>query len=849
MTAPRVTLQVCGRAGPAPLLYNVRRGIVGDDLKTALRSLRSSTSVTVVALIVLILGIGATTAIFSVVDAVVLRSLPFDQQHQLVALGERSVAGPLRPDDPDKLGNVSPQNYVDWAAQQQVFESIAAIASGWLTLRVPGAEPESIVPQRVTASFFDVLRVRPSLGRAFTSANEVAGRERVVVLSYAVWRRHFGGDPNVIGRFIPLEDLEGGPSAADSGGYEVVGVMPPDFAYPVGVTRPTDIWIPYVVPPEQRVRDPHSRYIYLQVIARLKPAVSLTQAKAHMDLIATAIEKANPEWNRGLGIGVRPLLDHVVGTRIRSWMLMLLGAVGLVLLIACANIANLFLARASARERDVAVRAALGASRWRLVRQFMIESLVLSAAGTVCAVGVAWWVVRLLRASMPDDLPRVTSIALDGRVLVATAGIALVTTVLFGIIPALAQSKPDLSNALKDGARGTAGRGRQRLRSVLVVSEVALALVLLVGAALFIGSFVSLIRIDPGFDADHVLTAQISPRIESRETPKDAAPAMADIVERISHIPGVVHASASVNSLPLSGYTSMKTISIPGKDFRLLNPNGVGVSVRHVSADYHRALKIPLRAGRLFNTGDRKGSPAVVIINESAAREFFPHEEPLGRTITIEDDRTVVGVVGDVHHMSLERDPLAEAYIPLEQSRAVGGDLAIRTLGNPYDVLPAVKSAVYEVLPDVPLRNVRTLEELLGTRVAQRKVSMMLLALFGLLGLVISAVGIYGVISCLVAQQTREIGVRMALGATRSRVVSTVLRNASGLVGAGLLVGGVASWYLSAGAKAFLFGLQATDLRALAAAILALSIAATIAVLVPARRAASVDPIVALRAE
>ena len=409
------------------------------------------------------------------------------------------------------------------------------------------------MPQRVTAGFFSVLRVRPALGHAFTVDNEAAGRDRVAVLSDGVWRRRFGADPQIIGRAIPLEDLEGGRGATEGGGYEVIGVMPPDFAYPVGATRPTDIWIPYVVPPNQRIRDPTQRNNYLQVIARLKPGVSLAQAQAQMDQVAAAIEQANPVWNKDNRVGVRPLVDHVVGARIRSWMLMLLGAVGLVLLIACANVANLLLARASAREREVGIRAALGAGRWRLVRQLMIESLTLSAAGTACAIVAAWWAVALLRSSMPDGVPRVTSIALDTRVLAAAAGLALFTGILFGTVPALQLSRPDLSNALKEGARSSAGAGRRRLRGALVVAEVALAVVLLVGAALFIGSFVSLLRIDPGFNPEHVLTAQISPRIESRTAPADSAPAFAEVVERISRIPGVTHASMIAGGIPLSG--------------------------------------------------------------------------------------------------------------------------------------------------------------------------------------------------------------------------------------------------------------------------------------------------------
>jgi putative ABC transport system permease protein len=458
-----------------------------DDLKAAVRSLRSSIGVTLAALVVLTLGIGATTAIFSVVDAVVLRGLPFDEHDRLVAVGER-----VRPSaqfsgsnaDPEALSFVAPQNYLDWAARQRVFASVAAIASGWLTLRTPGVEPESLVPQRVTASFFEVLRVRPAVGRTFTADNEVAGRNRVVVLSDGLWRRRFGADPQIVGRLIPLEDLEGDPAAASTGGYQVVGVMPPGFAYPIGARRPTDAWVPYVVPPEQRARDPRSRVSYLQVIARLKAGVSLAQSQAQMNQIAASIEAANPVWNKDNRIGVRPLADHIVGARMRSWMLMLLASVAVVLLIACANIANLLLARATARERELGIRAALGASRGRLLRQLLVESLILASLGTAGAIAVASWGVQVLRASMPDTVPRVTTIAVDLRVLGAAAGLALVTAILCGIVPALHSSRPDLTTALKDAARGSTGFARQRMRSALVVVEVALALILLVGAAL-----------------------------------------------------------------------------------------------------------------------------------------------------------------------------------------------------------------------------------------------------------------------------------------------------------------------------------------------------------------------------
>ena len=816
---------------------------MADDLKAAFRSFKSSKTFTVVALLVLMLGIGASTAVFSVVDAVVLRGLPFDEHDRLVAVGQRHQPGggsasriPVDPSrDPLQLSSAAPQNYMDWAAQQQVFESIAAIAGGAVTLREPGAEPEDLRSQRVTADFFKVLRVQPALGRGPVVDEEVDGRHRVAVLSDGLWRRRFGADPAIVGRVIPLE----------GGSYAVIGVMPADFMYPVGATRPTDLWVPYVVPADERIRNPQRVSIYLQTIARLKPGVSVQQAEAQMDQVAAALEKAHPVWNKDSRVGVRPLRDHIVGGNTKSWMLMLLGAVAIVLLIACANVANLLLARASAREREVGVRAALGASRWRLVRQLMVESLVLSIAGTALATVLAWWAVQVLRSSMPEGVPRISQISIDLRVLGAAAGLALVTGILFGIVPALQLSKPDLANALKEGARGSVGGQRQRLRSALVVLEVALAVVLLVGASLFIGSFITLMRIDPGFNPQNVLTVQVSPRFEPGKPFADSSRAFIDIVERISQAPSVVHASMISGGIPMGGGMSITTITVPGRKIE----NDDGISIRGVTPEYHKALRIPLKAGRLFEATDRKDGANVVILNESAARKYFPGENPVGRSVGLNQDRTVVGIVGDVHQFSLETEPRAEAYVPIAQQETPFGDLVIRTSDDPYQVLPAVKAAVLAALPDVPLRNVRTMEEIFARRVAQRRLNMLLLGLFGVLGLVISAVGIYGVMAYVVAQRTREIGVRMALGATRSNVVGMVLGNAGLLVVLGLVIGGVGAWYLSAAAKSFLFRLDPSDPRAFVAAVASLSLAALVASAVPALRAASIDPMVALRAE
>jgi len=824
---------------PMPFRRVVSGGIV-QDITYAVRSLRSTPGFTAAALLILTLGIGASTAIFSVVDAVVLRGMPFDEHDRLVAVGQRSAPRPNAPSpapgtDPEQLSSVSPQNYLDWAARQQVFESMAAMVNTGVTLREANAEPEDLRAQRVTSEFFNVLRVEPRVGRRFTTENEVDGRHQVVVLSDGLWKRRFGGEPNVIGRAIPI----------DGEMYEVLGVMPPEFAYPVGVIRPTDLWMPYVVPPRHRTRIPNTYENYLQTIGRLRPGVSLEAAKTHMAQIASALEVEHARWNKGSLAGVRPLHDHFLGARTKSWMVMLLGAVGLVLLIACANVANLLLVRAAGRERELSIRAALGAGRWRLVRQALVESVVLAGIATMLSIVIAWWAVDILRTAMPDGVPRVTMIAIDLRVLASAAAAALLTGVLFGVFPALQSSRPALASALKDGSRGNVG-GRQYVRHVLVVAEVALAVVLLVGAALFTGSFLTLMRIDPGFDATNVLTVQIAPRAELGQPPRDERAAYARIIDEVGQAPGVQYASMILGGMPFGGSMSTTTAQVVGS----APLREVGVSVRHVTGDYHHALKIPLLEGRYLGVADRDGAPPVMLLNKSAAALLFPGEQALGRLVNAADaDRTVVGIVGDIHQSSLEVEGLPELYAPIAQVTPGSGELMVRTAGDPFAVLPAVKAAVLRSLPDVPLRNVRSLEQVLERRVAQRKLNMLLIGLFGALGLVISAVGLYGVMAYTVSQRTREIGVRMALGATQGLVMRMVMQSAGLMVATGLVIGAVGAWFLSRFTGAFLFRIEATDPRAFGVAIGVLLLAAAIAAALPARRAARVDPMVALRSE
>jgi putative ABC transport system permease protein len=515
-------------------------------------------------------------------------------------------------------------------------------------------------------------------------------------------------------------------------------------------------------------------------------------------------------------------------------------------------VANLLLARASVRVREIGIRAALGASRWQLVRQLLVESLVLSALATLVGILLAGWAIGVLKAAMPDGVPRVATIALDVRVIGAAAALSLLTGLLFGLVPALQLSRPDLTSALKDGTRGAGtGGGRQRLRGALVVAEVALAVVLLVGATLFLDSFRALMRIDPGFETANLLTLSIVPRLDRGISTGNAlpnyGPQLQEIVERVQQVPGVRHASVITGGMPLGGSMSTTTLRIAGRE---LTGQDASISVRRVTPDYHRTMAIPLKDGRYLEPADRAGAAPVVLVNESAARKYFPGESAVGKSVNINSaERTIVGVVGDVYQSSLEMEPRTEAYLPLAQHSAVFSELVVRTAGDPYEVLPAVRAASVAVMPDALLRNIRTMDEVISRATAQRRLNMLLLGLFGLLALVIAAVGIYGVMAYVVAQRTREIGVRMALGATRAGVVSMVMRSALVLIGAGLAAGSVAAWFISTAADSFLFRVEARDPRAFGTALAVLAAAALIASLVPARRAASVDPMIALRAE
>ena len=810
-----------------------------DDVRSAVRSLRASSGFTTIALTVLALGIGSATAIFSVVDAVVLRGLPFDEHDRLGVLYEKDTTHATT----FGLGHITPQTYLDWRGLQQPFQQITAVGASQMRLKTEGGEPADARAARVTPEFFPVLRVAPLMGRPFNANDEVEGHNQVAILSYGFWQRRFGGSPDAIGKTLELNEAP----------YEIVGVMPASFSYPVGDERPSDLLVPMTFTARDRVKGDGHNYNYT-VIGRLKDGVSFQQATDEMWRLSEQLDRKDPKWAPGRRAYVVTLHEHLVG-KVRSWMLLLLGAVVLVLVIACANVANLMLVRATSRAREMSVRAALGASPWRLVRGLLVEGLLLSLTAAAIGVAIAAGGVNVLRAWLPAGMPRVASIGIDLRVLGAAVGAAVATGLVFGLVPALQSARPDLTGSLKEGGRSsTAGGAAQRMRSVLVVTEMALAVVLLVGAGLFTGSFVKLLRVDPGFNYHDVLVLNIGLRIAPGQKfderfAADNARYAAQVYDAVKSIPGVVAAGEVNGGLPLTGSWSRTSVELPGRGE--LKGENDDIDVRNVTPGYLELLQIPLRRGRTIADTDRPDSPHVAVINETAARKYWPGIDPIGRHFKIDEkDVEVVGIVGDIHHLGPETPPRQECYLPIAQSEIYGVTLVARTRGNPLAILPAVKAAIWRFNPEQRLNpDTLTLDRYMDRLIAQRRFNMAVLALFGALGLLIAAVGIYGVMAYLVAQRTNEIGVRMALGATRGHVVGMVLGRAALLMSIGVAIGGVASWYFSAGVRAFLFQIQPTDGAVFAGALATLLAAGLLASAIPARRAAAVDPLVALRHE
>jgi predicted permease len=809
------------------------------DARHAVRSLRRTPVFTGVALAVLTLSIGATTAIFSVVDAVIFRGLPFPESDRLVAVGEFNVKG----SSPSSLNLAAPQNFLDWRDQQDVFTGLAAVGYAEIGLRRQGdALQENLRAQRVTADFFSVLRTQPVLGRGFSSNDEVDSRARVAVISYALWQRRFGGSPDVIGAILP----------GSLASFEVVGVMPPGFSYPVdtyvlGVREPVDVWVPYIFSSDDRVRG--NSYGYnLHVIGRLRDGVSIERAQARMNQITANLAAETPRWFTDRVAKVERL-QELVTRGVRTWMIMLLAAVSLVLLIACVNLANLMLVRATHRIRELGIRSALGASRWDLSRVLLLESIILSLTGAALGSAVAWAGVDILRSMVPAEVPRAATIAVDLRVLATTGILALLTGVAFGMAPVVKFSRPTVARVLNQSERSSTASLRTKvLRSTLVVAEVALAVVLLVGSGLFLASFARVMNVDLGLDPDDVLTVQV----RVLELPADIQQAaqrnrqlLTNVLGRVRALPGVEVASLTGGGLPLRGDLRTVEFGIPGRDL----PRNTDIALNQISPDYFRALKVPLLKGRAFAETDGQNSEPVVILNQAAAARYFPGEDAVGRVVRLAGNRTVVGVVGDIRQDGPESGWRTQAFVPIAQSRVFGATLVIRTASRAEGIFPAVRQAIWSEFPDsLPTRiDEHSLSYYFDALVAERRFNMMLLALFGVLGLSIASVGIYGVMAYVVSQQTQEIGIRMALGAQSSTILRSVLGSALINMMMGIAIGLIGAWGLSGLVRGFLFEVQPHDPGVYAGALLVLATTGLVAAFGPARRASSVDPLMALR--
>ena len=803
-----------------------------QDFRFGLRMLAKKPGFTAVAVIALALGIGANSAIFSVVHTVLLRPLPYRDADRIVMVWEDGTAHGF------PINVTSAANYIDWRDQNQVFETMAIVGRASFNLTGAG-EPERIDGRRVSSSLFPLLAVDPVLGRTFLPEEDSPGANRVVILSHGLWQRRFGMRPDVIGQHLTLNGQS----------YEVVGVMPPHFHFP---SRDDQLWVPIAFTPQQAANRGDNSF---EAIARLKPGVSREQADAEMDTITARLQQQYPNVVKTQGSVVIPLHEQLVGD-IKPALLILLGAVGFVLLIACANVANLLLVRAAARQKEIAVRLALGAGRRRLIRQLLTESILLSAIGGAVGLLVALCGVSLLKTFIPKEIGQVTAVGIDANVLVFTLGVSLLTGLIFGLAPALQASKFNLNETLKEGGRDSAvGRRGNRLRSFLVVAEVAISLVLLIGAGLLINSFLRLRNIDPGFHSKNLLTMRIAlPREKYPDHAKRKA-FYGELLSRVEALPGVRSAAVS-NWIPLTLQGDTFGISIEGRP----DPGAQempDIVTRVVSPGYFNTMGIELLRGRPFADGqDRTDTALVAIISETMARRLWPGEDPLGKRIKpgrSDSDMewiTVVGVAKDVRQFELTAEPRLQMYLPYSQpSFFVPGHLVVRTEVEPASLTAPVREAVWAIDKDQPVSDIRSMEEIFSESIARQRFSMLLLAIFAGVAMLLGAVGIYGVVSYSVAQRAHEIGVRMALGAPRGNVLRMVVGQGLKLVLLGVGIGLVAASVLTRLMESLLFGISATDPATFVAISVVLVAAATLASYIPARRATRIDPLIALRYE
>jgi predicted permease len=798
------------------------------DLAYALRRLLQAPAFTAIATATLALGIGANSAIFSVVNAVLLNPLPFERPDELARVAQTWKG---------RASVYSPQNFLDVQSQSRAFESLAAIDSGALTL-TGGGSPARIEGAEVSAAFFDVLRVRPAHGRGFGPEENEPGRTKVAVLGHRLWRERFGGDPGVVGRPVQLNREP----------HVVVGVAPAGFSFPEGA----EVWTPLEY--DARFRSESRGAWYLSVIGRLQAGVTVERAREEVSTIADRLAQAYPDANEGVGGTVVSLHEATVGDS-RTALLVLLGAVGLVLLVACVNVANLLLARVTARETELAVRTALGAGRGRLVRQLLTESVLLALLGGLAGMLLASLLVDALLALEPQGVPRLAEVRLDRRVFAFGAGLSLLTGLLFGIAPALQMARRATAQALREGSRGILAGGRGRLRGGLVIGQLALAMVLLAGAGLLIHSFSRLRQVDPGFRSANALSFRVS---LPKSAYADDARLLAfhdELHARLLALPGARSVGA-VSGLPLTGARYSISFEVEGRP-PLPPAQQPSLEVRVATPGYFEAIGIPLLRGRRFARGDDAESPQVVVLTESAVRRFFPDEDPLGKRITLgmgggrgrRAGGEVVGVVGDVKERGLAEDELPEVYLPYAQYPVQSMDVLLSSELEPRALAPAAERLVHELDPELPLARVATLEEVVARSISQPRFHMLLLGAFAGCALFLAALGIFGVMSHAVALRSREIGIRMALGARPADVLRMLRGEALGLTALGIGAGLAATLALSRAVAGLLFELSPTDPATLAGVAGLLALSAGLAAHLAARKATRVDPLTALRSE
>jgi predicted permease len=800
------------------------------DLRQAVRRLLGNPGFTAIAAATLALGIGTNIAIYSVLDAALFKPLPFKDSESLYQIHSVQAGGFVIP----SLGY---DVFAEWRAQSDLFRQVEGFGTRAATL-AGGGEPERVVGAEITAGVLGMLGAAPRLGRAIQAEHMEPGRERVVLLSDALWRRRFASDPSVVGRPLRFDDET----------YEIIGVMPPGFAFP---RSRLDFWVPLPVrPPAPGARAPR-----FEALVRLHPGITLAQAQRRADALAVALEEAKPSA-RGWSIVLRRFLDRRVNAPEERALFVLFGAVGVVLLIACTNLANLLLVQGAGRAREVAVRAALGATRGRLVRQLLTENIVLAALGGLAGTGLALWAVDAIAAFAPREITflNVIEIAVDQRVLAFAVALSGLTCVLFGALPALRVSAATLHDSLKAGARGSAGGRQQRLRGAFVVVQVALSVVLLVGAALFVRTLIQLTRVDPGFEPRNLVAVDLSPprwRYPTREAQQQMLDRMVDALRRR---PGV-RAATVTHGIPPDGAGVSFGMRFEPEGGRPLEQPDLLVSSNEVGPDYFDVLKIPIRAGRTFTADDRRGAPRVIIVNDALARLLWPELNPVGRRLRLRRDGTwytVVGVAGNVFEVDrAQQGRMPAVYYPIAQNAGIPAQqtLVIRTEGPPAAAIPGIKESIWSVDKDQSITKLATAEELYGEFFATPRFYAVLMAAFAALGLVMAAVGLYGVLAYAMAQRTREFGIRLALGARPGDVRRLIAGQAVRLTGAGLVLGMAASLAVTRAFATLLFDGRPTHPSTYAAVTVVLAVSASAAAWMPARRATRVDPAVTLRSE